>query len=1023
MDDLLNEFLTETMESIDVVDVELVTLEQDPTNKPILDNIFRLVHTIKGTCGFLGLPRLETVAHAGENVLGKYRDGELVVTSDSVTLILAALDRIKEILAALEATQEEPEGDDSDIITQLNRVAAGGEVEVTAPAAETTEEDITLPEITQSQNNLPGQVSLEELEAAFAAAPGPDDEDDDEDNEEIVAEEAETEDLLSRIGGGEAVKVIIHLFHNRILADASVKCLMDGVNTRDSKEKMSSFFTACLAGKEEAGPSISAAFAPFISHAITADQNETVAKLLFSVLEEVDLSPLDADAVMEKYSDVAVHILDEAGKNTRAQAKKSEQDKSAAKGKSGEASIANQSIRVNVQVLEDLMTMVSELVLTRNQLMQLLRNSDDSEFSIPLQRLSQCTTELQEGVMKTRMQPVGNAWAKLPRIIRDLQLELGKKIDLQMLGADTELDRQVLEMIKDPLTHMVRNSADHGIEMPADRLAAGKKEIGTVRLNAFHEGGHIIIEITDDGAGLPVEKLKAKALKNELATQEELDEMSDNQIQKFIFHPGFSTAEVVTAVSGRGVGMDVVRTNIEKIGGTVDLKSIEGKGSSFSIKIPLTLAIVSALIVKCGQEKFAIPQISVLELVRASKDSEHSIEYINNTPVLRLRDRLLPLVRLDEILDMNKPENDDHKAKEDYIVISQVGTFTFGIVVDQVFDTEEIVVKPVAPILRNLQTFAGNTILGDGKVIMILDPNGIVSQISGSMNDTAGFGVEEEEKHAITHDEREAILLFSAGENRHRAVPLSLVARLEEIDAKEIEKSDGKPVFQYRGRLMPLLGVDDSHQLKEEGRQQVLVFADGEKTMGLAVDEIVDILEDEIDIELSSSIEGQVGTAVINGNATEIIDVSYYIEKAFGSLGTSSTSGHLGRTGQSHLLLIDDSKFFLNMIRPILSAAGHKITAVDSAAAALKLRNKGHDFDLIVCDIEMPDMDGFHFAEKVRENGIWQRTPMIALSSHQTPRDFARGREAGFDDYVVKLDRDTLMATINEQVGKKQQAA
>ncbi len=1022
MDDLLNEFLTETMENIDVVDVELVTLEQDPTNKPILDNIFRLVHTIKGTCGFLGLPRLETVAHAGENVLGKYRDGELVVTSDSVTLILAALDRIKEILAALEETQEEPDGDDSDIITQLNHVAAGGEVGVAAPAAEKAEEDITLPEITQSQSNLPGQVSLEELEAAFAAAPGPDDEDDEDEDEEEVVEKAEVEDLLTRIGGSEAVKVIIHLFHNRILADASVKGLMDGVNTRDSKEKMSSFFTACLAGKEESGPSISAAFSPFISHAITVDQNEIVAKLLFSVLEEVDLSSLDADAVMAKYSDVAVNILEEAGKNTRAQTKKSEKDKTAIKAKSGEASIANQSIRVNVQVLEDLMTMVSELVLTRNQLMQLLRNSNDSEFSIPLQRLSQCTTELQEGVMKTRMQPVGNAWAKLPRIIRDLQLELGKKIDLQMLGADTELDRQVLEMIKDPLTHMVRNSADHGIEMPADRLAAGKKETGTVRLNAFHEGGHIIIEITDDGAGLPVEKLKAKALKNELATQEELDEMSDNQIQKFIFHPGFSTAEVVTAVSGRGVGMDVVRTNIEKIGGTVDLKSIEGKGSSFSIKIPLTLAIVSALIVKCGQEKFAIPQISVLELVRASKDSEHSIEYINDTPVLRLRDRLLPLVRLGEILDLNEPENDGSKAKEDYIVISQVGTFTFGIVVDQVFDTEEIVVKPVAPILRNLQTFAGNTILGDGKVIMILDPNGIVSQISGNMNDTADFGVEEE-KLAARDDEREAILLFSAGENRHRAVPLSLVSRLEEIDVKEIEKSDDKPVFQYRGRLMPLLGVDGSCQIKEEGRQQVLVFADGEKTMGLAVDEILDILEDEIDIELSSAIEGQVGTAVINGNATEIIDVAYYIEKAFGSLGSSSTSGHLGRNTRSHLLLIDDSKFFLNMIKPILSAAGHKITAVDSAAAALKLRDKGHDFDLIVCDIEMPDMDGFHFAEKVREGGIWQRAPMIALSSHQTPRDFARGREAGFDDYVVKLDRDTLMATINEQVGKKQNAA
>jgi len=1037
MDDLLNEFLTETAESIDVVDVELVTLEQDPTNKPILDNIFRLVHTIKGTCGFLGLPRLETVAHAGENVLGKFRDGELVVTPDSVTLILAALDRIKEILGALEATQEEPQGDDSDLISQLNVVASGGTVEAAAAPAEEkaeaeaeaeAEDDLNLPEITQSENMLPGQVSLEELEAAFAAAPGPDDDEEEGENSDAVVDEADTpeqgDNLLMRIGGGEAVKVIIHLFHNRILADASVKGLMEGVNTRESKEKMGNFFTANLAGKEDAGVSLSAAFGSFISHGITAAQNETICKLLTSVLEEVDLPTLDVDSVIAAYQDVAVTILAEASNNSQARRKKDDANKAAAK--SGEPSVANQSIRVNVQVLEDLMTMVSELVLTRNQLMQLLRNSDDSEFSIPLQRLSQCTTELQEGVMKTRMQPVGNAWAKLPRIIRDLQLELDKKIDLQMLGADTELDRQVLEMIKDPLTHMVRNSADHGIEMPADRLAAGKKEMGTVRLNAFHEGGHIIIEITDDGAGLPVEKLKAKALKNELATEEELDAMSDNQIQKFIFHPGFSTAEQVTAVSGRGVGMDVVRTNIEKIGGTVDLKSIEGKGTSFSIKIPLTLAIVSALIVKCRDEKFAIPQISVLELVRASGDSEHKIEHINNTPVLRLRDRLLPLIRLDEILDMPAQDNEDAeiKAKEDYIVISQVGTFTFGIVVDQVFDTEEIVVKPVAPILRDLQTFAGNTILGDGKVIMILDPNGIVNQIGDNMKDTSGLGMEEEEEHASAKDDREAILLFGAGDNNYRAVPLSLVARLEEIDVTAIEKSDGKPVFQYRGRLMPLVTLDDSYQLKEEGRQPVLVFTDGEQTMGIAVDEIIDILEDEIDIELTSGIEGQVGTAVINGNATEIIDVAYYIQKAFGGLGSSSTSGHRGGpAGQSHLLLIDDSKFFLNMMRPLLLAAGYRITAVDNAAAALKLREKGEDFDLIISDIEMPDMDGFNFAEKVREGGIWQRTPMVALSSHQTPKDFARGREVGFDDYVVKLDRETLMTTIDEQIGKKKNAA
>ena len=1028
MDDLLNEFLTETAESIDEVDVELVILEQDPTNKPILDNIFRLVHTIKGTCGFLGLPRLETVAHASENVLGKYRDGELVVTSDSVTLILAALDRIKEILAGLEATQEEPKGDDGDIIDQLNIVASGGSVEESAPeVVEPDTDTIIMPEITQPTTMLPGQVSLEELEAAFASAPGPDDEEDDEvTSDDAVTSQDEKEDLLTLIGGADTVKVMIHLLHNRILGDASVKILMDGVNTRESKGKMGDVFTAYLAGNADNGPNITAGFGAFISHDITKEQNTTVRKLLASVLEEVDMAPLVADSVLAEYDDMAIAFLDEVSQKEKAEIKKADKEKPAA-GKGAETSIANQSIRVSVQVLEDLMTMVSELVLTRNQLMQLLRNSNESEFSIPLQRLSQCTTELQEGVMKTRMQPVGNAWAKLPRIIRDLQLELGKKIDLQMLGADTELDRQVLEMIKDPLTHMVRNSADHGIELPADRLAAGKKETGTVRLNAFHEGGHIIIEITDDGAGLPVEKLKAKALKNELATKEELDEMSDNQIQRFIFHAGFSTAEKVTAVSGRGVGMDVVRSNIEKIGGTVDLKSIEGKGTSFSIKIPLTLAIVSALIVKCGEDRFAIPQISVLELVRASKDSEHSIEHINETPVLRLRDRLLPLVRLDEILGMSTGDHDDEqekiRRKDDYIVITQVGTFTFAIVVDQVFDTEEIVVKPVAPILKDLHTFSGNTILGDGKVIMILDPNGIVSQINDSGSDSSGFEMEEDIKQVNGNDDREAILLFRAGEKSHRAVPLSLVARLEEIDVKTIEEADGKPVVQYRGKLMPLMSIYPSYELKTEGRQPVLVFVDGDQTMGIVVDEIIDIMEDEIDIELSSDVDGQVGTAIINGDATEIIDVAYYIEKAFGTLGSSSTSGHTGADNQSHILLIDDSKFFLNMIKPLLSAAGYKITAVDNAAAALELREQGNDFDIIISDIEMPDMDGFSFAEQVRENGIWQKTPMIALSSHQTQKDFARGREVGFDDYVAKLDRDALMATIVEQISKKQNAA
>ena len=345
--------------------------------------------------------------------------------------------------------------------------------------------------------------------------------------------------------------------------------------------------------------------------------------------------------------------------------------------------VANQSIRVNVDTLEHLMTMVSELVLTRNQLLEISRRNEDTEFKVPLQRLSNVTAELQEGVMKTRMQPIGNAWQKLPRIVRDLSGELGKQIELEMHGADTELDRQVLDLIKDPLTHMVRNSADHGLETPAERLAAGKGEQGTIRLSAYHEGGHIIICIADNGRGLNTERIKAKAVSNGLVTEAELEKMSEAQIHKFIFAPGFSTAAAVTSVSGRGVGMDVVRTNIDQIGGTIDIKSVAGEGSSVTIKIPLTLAIVSALIVEAAGDRFAIPQLSVVELVRARANSEHRIERIKDTAVLRLRNKLLPLIHLKKLLKIDDgstsdPSNTYESSTYCYCIICRNGTISLS---------------------------------------------------------------------------------------------------------------------------------------------------------------------------------------------------------------------------------------------------------------------------------------------------------------------------------------------------------
>ncbi|OPZ79254.1 MAG: Chemotaxis protein CheA [Alphaproteobacteria bacterium ADurb.Bin438] len=920
MDDLLSEFLTETGESIATLDLELVSFEQNPNDKAILSNIFRLVHTIKGTCGFLGLPRLESLAHAGENVLGKIREGELEVTPSTVTLIFRCIDSIKEILAYIESNEVEPEGDDAELKDQLNALAEGREVQGSSA-----------PEVVQKVEEVAQEPVVEEVEenAEDSVAPPIVE---DEDSFPVAAELlAEVEEAYSQ--GKKA---------------ATEMELQAELEAEKEKNKPSS-----------PKPPV----------------------------------PVAPKAVVEKGE------------------KKDEE------GGAQGGGVSSQSIRVNVDLLENLMTLVSELVLTRNQLLQMVRNLDNSEFAAPLQRLSHITTDLQEGVMKTRMQPIGNAWAKLPRIIRDLTLETGKKLDLQMIGAETELDRQILELIKDPLTHMVRNSADHGIEDPQTRLKAGKSEKGTITLNAYHEGGHIIVEIKDDGRGLNLERIKNKIIMNNLASEAELESMSEQQIYQYIFKAGFSTAEKITSVSGRGVGMDVVRTNVEKIGGTIELKSIQGKGSSFIIKIPLTLAIVSALIVAAGNERFAISQISVVELVRVTNKSEHQIELINNSPVLRLRNRLLPLVNLRELLNLNYDQGKESK-NETFIVVSQVGTYTFGIIVDRVFDTEEIVVKPVAPILRNITMFSGNTILGDGSVIMILDPNGIAGATGETTVGNDDQLVDEAEKASGRGAEKTSMLIFKAGGDYLRAVPLALVARLEEIDISKIEHSFGKPVVQYRGQLMPLIKAHETTNMVTEGMQPILVFSDANRSMGLIVDEIVDIVEDTLHVELKADIPGVLGTAVINGKATDVVDTVYYLTLAFGNWFANVENQ--GEASEPSILIVDDSAFFRNLLSPLLSSAGYHVTAVESPIIALELMNKGNQFDLIVSDIEMPDMDGFEFAIEVKKSESWKSTPLIALSSHTTEDDFERGREVGFDDYVAKFDRDNLLKVIGEFLHSKE---
>ena len=760
MDDLLREFLTETSESLERVDAELVRFEQEPNNGNILGNIFRLVHTIKGTCGFLGLPRLEKLAHAAETLMGKFRDG-MPVTTAAVTLILSTIDRIKTILDEIESHEQEPAGDDGDLIEQLHRLSRNENVRSEPPAHLEQSARLQPPARLQEKVIPPAAAALQEPEKPQTPA-----------------------------------------------------------RDKHSSDKLS------------------------------------------------------ADKSLVERSD------DERGER-----------------------VASNSIRVHVDTLDHLMTTVSELVLTRNQLLEIVRRHEDLDFKVPLQRLSNVTVELQEGVMKTRMQPIGNAWQKLPRIVRDLSAELGKEIELQMDGADTELDRQVLEMVKDPLTHLVRNCADHGIESAAERLAAGKTGKGTIRLSACHQGGHIIIEIADDGRGLDVSRIRAKAIEHGFASETEIAAKSEAEICNLIFMPGFSTAAQVTSISGRGVGMDVVRANMEQIGGTVDLKSVPGEGTTFTIKIPLTLAIVSALIVAAGSERFAIPQLSVLELVRAGGGGEHRIERIKETPVLRLRNKLLPLIHLKEILQLGESEVDSG-----FVVVTQVGSQVFGIVVDAVFHTEEIVIKPMSSKLRHIAAFSGTTILGDGTVIMIIDPNGVSQALGRATPVGRADQAELDDAEDAGNEDLTSLLVFRAGSQQPKAVLLSLVSRLEEIDCGRIEISDGRYLVQYRDQLMPLLCIDAQTAIKQDGAQPILVFSDRGRSMGLVVDEIVDIVEQRLDIEVTSERPGVLGYAVVKGSATEIVDVGHFLPQAFADWfrrrdAASASTAH-------RILLVDDFGLF-----------------------------------------------------------------------------------------------------------------
>lgn len=786
MDAVVQEFLIESYEALNKIDQDLVLLEREPSSKAIWDQILRIMHSLKGTCGFLGFGHLESVTHSGESLVTKLRDGVVNLDSSVISILLRLVDATRQMLDIIESSGNDGEQDYSELVAQMDIIKDGGKIEV-----------IDL---------VPTSISCDD--------------------------KSNTSQCNTK--------------------DPAIASIMKDINeASNAKEVIANMLPQASEGM-----------------VLQVEQNDDL-----SDMSSVNMSSLE---VGQRASSLGVKVSDSA-------------------------------IRVDVELLDRLMNLVGELVLTRNQMLRFASEIEDAVFTSSTQMLNIITSELQEGVMKTRMQPVGNLWDKLPRVVRDIAKMSGKEVRLEMEGKETELDKTLLESIKDPLTHIIRNCVDHGLETPNDRVKAGKPVEGVITLKAGHESGYVSIEIIDDGRGIDPEKVKSKAIERNLITFEKSQKMSEREILNMIFLPGFSTAEQVTRISGRGVGMDVVKTNLERINGSVDIQSSLGKGTSLKMKIPLTLAIIPALIVESIGQRYAIPQVHLLEVVRIeASEAYKAIEFVQDAAVYRLRNRLLPLVDLNNELGTSALEMRQGLIRKKTnnqtanIVVLQIESHHFGLVVDQILDSQEIVVKPLSKQLKSIPEYAGAAVMGDGRIALILDvagfaqrakivEEGLESDTVERDSDTSNLTVAALGKG---FDNKEQLLLLRIGSNKRVAIPLSRVSRLEEFSKEQIEKSGNMPVIQYRGDILPLLNLQEMFSdccdidYKEESDilnskfLNVVVCANEGKESGLIVDEILDITNEEFCTKGASNRDGIQGSAILENKVTDLLDLDYVMNCA-----------------------------------------------------------------------------------------------------------------------------------------------
>jgi len=1033
-DETLQMYVEESLDHLEDIESDLLAIEQAGAgaDEELVNKVFRAAHSIKGGAGFLGLTAINQLAHKLENVLGLFRSKELVPNPDVINLLLQGFDRLRDLLQDVDAGRD---ADVSELVVALEGLTTANVPEERKPSVSE-----------RVQVVLDGRgpvftVSRFELEQATKGG-----------KNLYVFEYDLIHDVQRR--GRSPLTVLQELEDGGVILDAKVDLGVVGGLDSEALPRTIPFLVlyATIVGTD-------------IASGVFDLPEERIHVLGEANLQDAPPEPVAPEeepttlvATPAARPDPAPPQSPAPSRPDPKPAPKGETPRSKDHGKPAET-----SIRVHVSLLENLMTLAGELVLSRNQLLQAVTTGAAGVDRIA-QRIDLITSELQETIMLTRMQPVGKIFGKFPRVVRDLARKLGKEVELEVEGNEVELDKTIIEGLNDPLTHLVRNAVDHGLETPSERLAAGKPAKGRVSLRAFHEAGHVNIEISDDGRGIDAEKIVAKAIEKGLLGAEQARAMSEKEKVGLIFLPGFSTAEQVTDVSGRGVGMDVVKTNLDKLGGVVDIDSAPGRGTTVRIKLPLTLAIIPSQIVAAGGQAFAIPQVNMDELLRipASQVKER-IEIVGDAEVVRLRDRLLPLVRLADVLGLSpkyrdpttgeeredrrrsladrrgrrlslddpgteadgapsQPEDrrggpDRRTASAVNIVVANAGAFQYGLVVDELLDAEEIVVKPLGRHLKGCGCYAGATIMGNGRVALILDVPGVarLAQLTSVEGSARAAEVKERARRGAVGEEH--LLLFRYAPTERFALPLDVVQRIERVKRDDIAVVGGRRVLQYKGGILPLLALDDVAQVgmpDEDAEPVVLVVRLPGRSAGLLATGPVDAYQGRIEVDRETLVQpGIAGSTVIDGETVLVVDVVDVARRSYPDWFQAYEAGENDAREGATLLLAEDSAFFRGQVAGFFREAGYAVLEAEDGQEAWEiLCREGERIDAVVTDIEMPHLDGLALTRKIRADERFRDLPVVALTTLADDEDIARGREAGVTDYQVKLDRDELLASV-----------